>query len=241
MLVGGIPSTGRPGDGPSAGVSTELPGASPPAGMSRRASGSAGMAAGGLAAGRHVCGEKPTGRPPAVESWTSTLADVEAWLSRAGVGDRLIYAHGPYLVRGAGAEYLFALGQQNVVFLYQKRAPDGLTDYCAMRNRVRTVSRRSGGAVDRENGRQAAAISPLMNGLLMQLKAAARQGQRCPPNSELAEALGTTIEDAKWQMRKLASAGLIRTRLMPAPGEPKFRIVEIVATGVETAGPGECK
>lgn len=176
---------------------------------------------------------EPTGRPPAIESWTSTLADVEAWLKRAKVGDRLIYAHGPFLVRGAGAEYLFALGQQNVVFLYQKRAADGLTDYCAMRNRVRLI-------IDRP-AKVRTELTPVMNGLLMRLKAAARQGQRCPTNIELAEALGTTIEDAKWQMRKLASAGLIRTRLMPAPGEPKFRIVEIVATGHCTAAPGEAR
>lgn len=166
----------------------------------------------------------------AIESWTLTLAAVEAWLADAKQGDTLTYAHGPTLVRGAAAEHLRRLESDGEVVLCQKRSGAGF-DYRAIRNRVRVVTQRS------ERLAPAGLLTPLMRDLLVLIEAAARQGKRCPSNSDLAKGLGVPEEGAKWHLRKLASAGIIRTRIVPAPGEPKFRIVEIVGSGLQTASP----
>lgn len=164
----------------------------------------------------------------AVESWTLTLVAVERWLDQAKQGDTLTYAHGPTPVRGAAWQKMGVLAERGEVILHNRRNGTGF-DYVAIRNRVRVVSERT----SRPHGE----ISPLMRDLLTLIEAAARQGKRCPTNYDLATGLGIPEEGAKWQLRKLASAGLVRTRLVPAPGDPKFRIVEIVESGLTTAGP----
>ena len=176
-------------------------------------------------------GSQPSPMPHigAVESWTLTLAAVDRWLGSAKQGETLTYAHGPSLVRGAAAEHLRRLEQQGEVILCQKRTDPGGFDYRAIRNRVRVVRARP--------VKPRRTIEPLQRDLVVLLEASARQGRRCPSNPDLAQALGITVEQVKWEMRKAASAGLIRTRLVPAPGDPKFRVVAIVGSGLETAPP----
>jgi hypothetical protein len=165
----------------------------------------------------------------AVESWTLTLVAVEQWLTSAKQGDTLTYAHGPTLVRGAAAQHLLRLEHRGEVILCQKRTESGGFDYRAIRNRVRVVAERP--------SRPRGETTPLIRDLLVLIEAAARQGKRCPSDYDLARGLGSPEAGAKWQLRMAMAAGLVRTRIVPAPGEPKFRIVEIVASGLATAGP----
>jgi hypothetical protein len=170
----------------------------------------------------------------AVESWTLTLVAVEQWLETAKQGDRLIYAHGPTPVRGAAWQKMGLLQRSGDVILHNPRRGTGF-DYIAIRNRVRTVAERprTHSAVGRE-------LSSLMHEVLVILSAAARRGERCPSDHDLGLAMGITVDQAKWQLRKLAAAGFIRTSVVPAPGDPRWRIVEIIGEGISTARPGDC-
>lgn len=170
----------------------------------------------------------------AVESWTLTLAAVEEWLETARQGDRLIYAHGPTPVRGAAWQKMGLLQRSGDVILHNPRSGDGF-DFIAIRNRVRTVTERPC-----EKPREAE-LSSLMHETLVILAAAARRGERCPSDQDLGLALGITTDQAKWQLRKLAAGGFIRTSVVPAPGDPRWRVVEIVGDGISTARPGEAK
>jgi len=170
----------------------------------------------------------------AVESWTLTLVAVEQWLETAKQGDRLIYAHGPTPVRGAAWQKMGLLQRSGDVILHNPRNGTGF-DYIAIRNRVRVVMDHPTNVPPRGT------LTDMMAETLVILSAAARQGQRCPTDVQLGLALNVTPNQAKWQLRKLAAAGFIRTSVVPAPGDPRWRIVEIIGEGISTARPGEAK
>lgn len=169
---------------------------------------------------------------PAVESWTLTAEAVERWVKGAQTGEQLVYAHGPNLIDGAVAARVRELAAISEVLPRQRRAADGSLDYFVIRNRVRVVR-------PPRQGPAAIVLGDHERAILMKLKEAARTGQRCPSDSALGFAVGLRPDQAKWQLRKLTQKGLIKTRVVTTPTNPKFRIVTIVETGFETAAPGE--
>lgn len=207
MLMGGIPSSGRPGDGSSAGTGN-------------------GPAGGGF--------ERRNERDRPVD-WVLPEAEVKSWVKRARPGERLLYGRGLRLVQGATTRLLANLAAQGDVAMIHPRSKDqpGF-DHLVIRNRVRFVTDHR-----RAAPRTAAPLDPIMAGLFLKLKEAARCGHRCPSDGALALSLGVSRDQLKWALRKLISAGLVLTRIVPAPGDPKWRIVTIVATGLATKGPGE--
>lgn len=168
---------------------------------------------------------------PAFDGWVRPIAAIDAWLNGAQCGDRLTYAHGHTLLDEQLAAHMGKLQHEGEVRLHRNRADDGAFDYFAIRNRVRVQlpprPRRQAGPV----------LTPAMSAVFLKLKAVARLKQRCPTNQQLASDLGLSAEEVKWAMRQLRAGELIHTRLVPVPGDPKYRIVTIVATGLETASP----
>lgn len=168
----------------------------------------------------------PALRPRAVESWTSTAADVDAWLDRAKQGDVLIYAHGPTLIQGAAAARIRKMiDDGDVVALPQRRCADGGFDYRVARNRARLVSQR------------APVCDPTMMRVLLEVQADAAAHRRCRSDAELGQATGLTADQVKWQLKKLEAGKFIARRTVGCRADPKFRVVKVVATGAETAMP----
>lgn len=167
-------------------------------------------------------------RAPAVESWTMTADQVDAWLKAASVGDVLRYAHGPSLIQGAAAKRVRdAIDLGEVIPLPQKRCDDGGFDYRVVRNRVRVVRN------------VPSALDAGMRAVLQLLTEAAELGRVAPSDSAMGAALGGTPDQVKWALRKLVAGKWIETRIQASPRNPKFRVVKICATGVQTAGPGD--
>lgn len=163
---------------------------------------------------------------PAVESWTLTEADVNAWLKQAHQGDVLRYAVGPTLIQGAAAARIRQLiGSQDVVPLPQRRNAAGGFDYRVARNRVRVVKQRP------------AKLDAGMAAVLAKLEEAADAKARCPSDAELGQALGGSADQVKWAIKKLRAARFIQTRVVATQAAPKFRVVTICRTGAETALP----
>lgn len=172
------------------------------------------------------------GSRTAVESWTLTVVQVERWLRSARQGDVLAYAHGPTLVQGdAAARIRKLIDSGEVIALPQRRADDGGFDYRVVRNRVRVVKPPRAVAND-------VLGNPAAQAIFDRLQLAVERAERCPSDAALATGAGCTIDQAKWQLKKLAGAGLIATRAVPTQVDPKFRVVTICATGAETALPG---
>jgi hypothetical protein len=77
-----------------------------------------------------------------------------------------------------------------------------------------------------------------MMAVLVELQDDAQNHRRCRSDAELGEATGMTADQVKWQLKKLGEAKMIERRIVPAPGDLRFRVVKVVATGAETALPG---
>lgn len=176
---------------------------------------------------RQTCARQPAAvRAAPVESWTITEADVDAWLSHARQGDVLVYAHGPSLIQGAAAARIRALIEaRDVLALPQRRVADGGFDYRVVRHRVRVVTER------------APVCDPNMLAVLTELQDDAQRGRRCRSDDELGEATGLSANQVKWQLKKLEAAGMIERRTLHVAGDAKFRVVKVIATGMETRGP----
>ncbi|HVM38319.1 MAG TPA: GntR family transcriptional regulator [Sphingomicrobium sp.] len=165
------------------------------------------------------------------ESYSITLDRLGEWLRSSKPGDRLTYAHGPYLVATELAARVRGLIDGEEVHHRRYRADDGAFDYVIIRNRVRVA------LPPRPRRDTAIDLDAIMSGLFLLLKATARRGERCPSDSALAQALGVSRDQVKWALRKLVAAGLVASRVVPAAGDPKYRVVTVVATGRETALP----
>jgi hypothetical protein len=167
-------------------------------------------------------------RAAAVESWTVTEAELEAWLKTARVNDTFVYCHGPALIRGAAAALVATLAKDGEIIPHNRRAADGGLDFFVRRNRVRVTTQRPP-VCDR-----------MMMAVLMVLQDAAQDGRQCPTDADIAADVDQSADQVKWQLKKLEQAKFIERRTVPAPGKgnAKFRVVKIIATGCETAGPG---
>jgi hypothetical protein len=164
----------------------------------------------------------PQGR--AQESWTVTEADIDAWLKTAQVGDTFVYCHGPDLIRGGAYARVQALVTSGDVIPHHRRANDGGFDYFVRRNRVRVVTPRI--------------CDPMMMSVLLVVQDAAQDGRRCPSDAQIGEAADLSPDQVKWCLKKLDAAGFITRKCVPVPGDARFRVVKVIATGCETAGPG---
>lgn len=187
------------------------------------------MLAGGIASssafGFGVAGVVAHGGDPC-ESWTCTESDLEAWLKNARTGDRFVYARGPSLIQGAAAAKVKALRERGEISSHnQRNRVTGDLEYIVIRNRIRVEVLR------------APVCTPDMMAVLVELQDDAQNHRRCRSDAELADAAGITADQAKWQLKKLEAAKMIERRTVPAPGDPRFRVVRVVATGAETAGP----
>jgi hypothetical protein len=166
-------------------------------------------------------------RRTAVESWTVTEGDIDAWLKTARIGETFVYCHGPQLVQGAAAARVRALADAGEVIPHNKRAGDGGLDFFVRRNRVRVVTQR------------APVCDPQMMAVLLVIQDAAQDGRQCPTDVDIAADTDLHVEQVKWALRKLVDAKFIerRTVAVPGKGTARFRIVKVIATGMETAGP----
>lgn len=186
------------------------------------------LAASAFGFGARSTASAAAARRAAVESWTVTEADIDAWLKTAQVGDLFVYCHGPQLVQGAAAARVRALAAAGEVIPHNKRADDGGLDFFVRRNRVRVVTHR------------APVCDPCMLAVLVVLQEAAQDGRRCPSDADLAQAVDLSADQVKWHLKKLEQARFIARRCAPTRGDNRFRVVKIIATGMETAGPGAC-
>lgn len=160
-----------------------------------------------------------------VECWVVPASDVDAWLNRARPGETFIYCHGPQLVDGAAAARVRALVASGDVIPHNRRADDGGLDFFVRRNRVRKVVAR------------APVCDPHMMHVLLIVQSVAEQGERCPSDAQIGEAADISADQVKYALKKLEGAKMIARRTVPVAGDPKFRVIKVLATGAETASP----
>jgi hypothetical protein len=84
---------------------------------------------------------------------------------------------------------------------------------------------------------RAPVCDPNMLAVLVVIQDAAANGERCPSDAAIGAETGLTADQVKWQIKKLAAAKIIAKRVVAAPGDSRFRIVKVIATGAETRGP----
>lgn len=65
----------------------------------------------------------------------------------------------------------------------------------------------------------------------------ARDNKHCPTNDDIAEAVGLNVKTIFDYMAKLTKSGMIKSRLANNPTRRKFRVISIVALGIDTAEP----
>jgi hypothetical protein len=170
---------------------------------------------GGVAA---IAQAAPKAPPLAVVSrpidWILTPSEVDAWLARAGAGDRLRYGQGGHMVQGHTQQLLLARAQAGEVFLFQPRAKDrdGFDFIAVKRVAPPALPARP---------RPSAAADPALAIIYRRLKRAALSGERCPSNVQLAALTGLTEPQVKWRMRKLIEAGRIASRVVPSAIDPR--------------------
>jgi DNA-binding MarR family transcriptional regulator len=85
---------------------------------------------------------------------------------------------------------------------------------------------------------RAPVCTPDMMAVLVELQDDAQNHRRCRSDADLGEATGMTADQVKWQLKKLEARRMIERRTVPKrPATARFRVVKVVATGAETAGP----
>lgn len=158
-------------------------------------------------------------------AYALSISDFAAWVERAPVGARIVYAHGSVPPRGEPAWALAgALETAGRVTLTAAR-DGGVTEWIATKLAA---------------GPGAAAAAPIEDAaaerVLARLRRAANLEQVCPTNAELAEACGLKDADAaSYRIRKLIRERRIRVE---DQGPRARRIVTIVATGRSTVAGG---
>lgn len=164
------------------------------------------------------------GIPHTVESWTCTEADLAAWFRNAKSGDRFIYAKGPCLVQGAAAALAGRLAKDRAISTHNRRDASGTLEYLAIRCAPLATVRPP-------------VCDPNMMALLVELQDDAQNKRRCRSDAQLGLAIGLTADQVKGQLKKLEAARMIERRTVATPNDARFRIVRVIATGAETAGP----
>jgi hypothetical protein len=173
--------------------------------------------------------------------WVLPVSELAAWLDGAAPGERVAYARGLALAAGSASAHLardWAAG--GLVHLFQVPVPlDGggrefefmVERRHAVRGEPQAPSGQRGitaaGVVDDD------ALPPGDEGrVLVLLRRAARFGQQCPTNAEIAEALGLrNHEAARYLIGKLIRAELIR---VTDHGPAHRRVVRILPDGPAT-------
>lgn len=162
-----------------------------------------------------------------------SVAEVQAWMKTAQCGDRLRYAQGRQLVRGETARLMRTLQDSGEVKLFQPRSASGDGfDYLAIRNRVKVETQRPAPRVQ-----AGPVLDETTSAIFLMLKTAARLRYRCPSDGDMAKQFGKSRNQVGWSIRKLVDLKLIEKRIEPTPVDSKFRVVRIIQSGHETAGP----
>lgn len=182
------------------------------------------MAAGG------ALREQPAAVCPA---WVLPLGEVTSWLGQAAEGAVLLYAQGPFLIRGETSRAVRELYEQRQVELQQPRSAScaGFFDYKL--KKLPPPPR-----LAQSNALGEAESDAALDKILAQFKREANLGKRASSDAELARLAGLATRDqAAWRVRKLVSSGSIRTQRVEDGPDVGWRIVTIVATGRQTAMP----
>lgn len=162
---------------------------------------------------------------------TMDREQLHQWVARAQPGEDVVYSTGVRPGDGIGAAAR-ALHESGVVALRSKRFGAGFR-FIAVRLADLRPARRSAGFAPR--GRFVAASDDAKRTTQMVLRVltrAARRGDPCPTNAEIARIVG--LKDAvaaSYRMRRLVKAGAI---VVDAPSPIERRVVTIVATGQQT-------
>jgi hypothetical protein len=148
------------------------------------------------------------------------VAVFDAWLTTARPGATIDYAEGPALPRGMGVVALAReMSQAGQVYLKQEKSPRG------WRFIAERASRKGSAGQDTVTDHVSADV-------LRILMRAAALGVDCPTNGAIVRELGLKdVDAARYQIRKLIKAGLVR---IEDCGPRCPRIVTICATGAQS-------
>lgn len=162
-------------------------------------------------------------------AWMMPAADVAAWLQSAKAGARLIYGRGPQMVQGATQQLLAGQARDGAVLLFQPRSSvPGQFDFMV-------IKRLAAPALPARRRVQDAS-DPKLRAIYRRLQSAAARHARCPTDIMLAAEFGLTVGQVKWRLRQLAEAKRIRSEVVTDQWR-RVRVVTIMATGDQTAGP----
>jgi hypothetical protein len=176
-----------------------------------------------------------------VTAWTAEVAEIEAWMERAQIGDRFVYARAPMLPQGPTKAAVQALHDDGEVLLFQRRV-GGAPEYVMQRrsSAARPQVRLQRPAVDPPSepvplatlGREAEALYQLLDRL-------ARGRVVCPSNHRLAALAGLRDRNqAAYQLIRLKDAGLIKiSALYGAHPGRDLRVITMIGKGRATARP----
>lgn len=171
---------------------------------------------------------------PALQ-WVLPRAEVESWLKRAQAGERLIYAHGPQLIRGETSLYVRDLALAGTVDPIQPRSPDGGFDFA--------IQKRNSPSPQPSPAKGEGELDEAAEVIYRVLARDAAFGRRAHSNRALAQIAGlATPEQAAWRLAKLARAKRIRTITITTGTNAGWRIFEIIdlstgSGGKQTAAP----
>lgn len=169
-----------------------------------------------------------TDAPPVTLPWAMSPVELDTWVAGAAPGERVAYARGPAIPRGAGWTHAMALRDDGVITLTSRL--------------VDARSRRWEWLAERVRAPLSPRVAPRPPGtdpgerLLAHLHWLAQHRQPCPSNKDLAEACALHDADAaRYRLRALADRGDIDVQ--HSDSVKGWRIVTIAATGRRTAEP----
>ncbi|MDF0540809.1 hypothetical protein PX699_00505 [Sphingobium sp. H39-3-25] len=161
-----------------------------------------------------------------------SMADFEAWLTAADVGDQRVYATGPVLDQKRDVTlYVRELVAQGEILTHQRKV-GGTWEYFAVRRnpgRDQAGGRKRSGAKDAGGEPEPETAAGRMLAILRRCVALQLPART---NAELAREIGLKdAEAARYVFNQLIAGGLIMARNM---GPKQRRVVTIVATGKST-------
>lgn len=156
--------------------------------------------------------------------------EVTTWLATAATGARLVYGRGSCMIQGRTQAMLRQAADAGQVMLFQPRSDHpGKFDFLAIK--------RAGAPKLPASPRVQLVTDRAMAVIYRRLKSAALRGERCPTDQTFASLTGLNVPQVKWRVRKLVQLGKIQTRTVPGTDVALHRVVTIVSSGRETAGP----
>ncbi|QAY77903.1 hypothetical protein [Sphingosinicella sp. BN140058] len=173
------------------------------------------------------------GALPVCEAWVLPVAAARASFAALRPGERLLYARGPFLIRGETADFVREQYEAGLAHPLQprSRACDGF-DYLV--EKIPQAPLRRGRRICE---RDDAATKAILGALIR----AADRERICPTDADLARIAGlATRAQAKWRLAKLRQRGVIETA--PVTMHPTItRVVTIVKTGRRTRAPEDAR